>query len=73
MKSSPLNKGIGKYTKKAEGKRGFNMKNKGDFDFGNKGIFDIKTETKDQSVVDADESTEEKSVFRNYKKGYYGV
>jgi len=26
MKSSPLHKGIGKYTKKAKGKRGFKMK-----------------------------------------------
>ena len=54
-------------------KKGFNMKNKGNFDFGNKGIFDIKTETKDQSVVDADKSTKKKSIFKNYKKGYYGA
>ena len=61
---------------------GFNMKNKGKFDFGNKGSFDIKTETKDQSVVEADKSTEKKSMakmygkksaVKNYKKGYYGA
>ena len=39
------------------------MKGKGNFDFGNKGIYDIKTETKDQSVVEADKSTEKKSIF----------
>ena len=50
--------------------RGFNMKGKGNFDFGNKGIYDIKTETKDQSVVEADKSTEKKSIFKNYNKGY---
>ena len=50
---------------------GFNMKKKGDFDFGNRGIYDIKTETKDQSVVEADKSTGKKSIFKNYKKGYY--
>ena len=48
--------------------RGFNMKNKGNFDFGNKGIYDIKTETKDQSVVEADKSTEKKSIFKKYGK-----
>jgi len=62
--------------------KGFNMKNKGKFDFGNKGIFDIKTETKDQSVVEADKSTGNKSMAKmygkksavtNYKKGYYGA
>ena len=50
-------------------KKGFNMKNKGNFDFGNKGIFDIKTETKDQSVVEADKSTEKKSIFKLTEKG----
>ena len=49
-------------------KKGFNMKNKGNFNFGNKGIFDIKTETKDQSVVDADKSTKKKSIFKKYGK-----
>ena len=44
--------------------KGFNMKNKGNFDFGNKGIFDIKTETKDQSVVEADKSKGNKSIFK---------
>ena len=48
----------------------FNMKSKGNFDFGNKGIYDIKTETKDQSVVEADKP-QKKSIFKNYKKGYY--
>ena len=48
--------------------RGFNMKGKGNFDFGNKGIYDIKTETKDQSVVEADKSTEKKSIFKKYGK-----
>jgi hypothetical protein len=48
--------------------RGFNMKSKGNFDFGNKGIYDIKTETKDQSVVEADKSTEKKSIFKKYAK-----
>jgi len=55
------------FTKK---NKGFNMKNKGNFDFGNKGIYDIKTETEDQSVVEADKSTEKKSIFKNYNKGY---
>jgi hypothetical protein len=64
--------GIGNYKVKKKS-RGFNMKNKGNFDFGNKGIFDIKTETKDQSVVEADKSTGKKSIFKNYKKGYYGA
>ena len=50
----------------------FNMKSKGNFDFGNKGIYDIKTETKDQSVVDAD-NPQKKSIFKDYKKGYYGA
>jgi len=36
------------------------MKSKGNFDFGNKGIYDIKTETKDQSVVEADKSAVKK-------------
>ena len=58
------------FTKK---NRGFNMKNKGNFDFGNKGIYDIKTETKDQSVVEADKPKKKKSVLKNYKKGYYGA
>jgi hypothetical protein len=44
--------------------KGFNMKNKGKFDFGNKGIYDIKTETKDQSVVEADKSKGNKSIFK---------
>jgi hypothetical protein len=48
--------------------RGFNMKAKGNFDFGNKGIYDIKTETKDQSVVEADKSTGKKSIFKKYGK-----
>ena len=48
--------------------RGFNMKGKGNFDFGNKGIYDIKTETKDQSVVEADKSTEKKSIFKKHAK-----
>tara|TARA_R100001463_G_scaffold77633_2_gene131756 strand:- start:380 stop:664 length:285 start_codon:yes stop_codon:yes gene_type:complete len=56
------------YGKKKKSK-GFNMKNRGNFDFGNKGIFDIKTETKDQSVVEADKSTGKKSIFKNNKKG----
>tara|TARA_B100001094_G_scaffold314864_1_gene354186 strand:- start:897 stop:1121 length:225 start_codon:yes stop_codon:yes gene_type:complete len=73
MKSSPLHKGIGKYTKKAKGKRGFNMKNKGNFDFGNKGIFDIKTETKDQSVVDADKSPLRGGWWAKQTKGHGGV
>ena len=49
--------------------KGFNMKNKGNFDFGNKGIYDIKTETKDQSVVEADKSTEKKSIFKLTEEG----
>ena len=64
--------GIGNYKGKKKSK-GFNMNNKGNFDFGNKGIYDIKTETKDQSVVEADKSTKKKSIFKNYKKGYYGA
>ena len=53
-------------------KKGFNMKGKGNFDFGNKGIYDIKTETKDQSVVEADKP-QKKSIFEKSKKGYYGA
>ena len=48
--------------------RGFNMKSKGNFDFGNKGIYDIKTETKDQSVVEADKP-QKKSIFELTKEG----
>ena len=44
------------------------MKNKGKFDFGNKGIYDIKTETKDQSVVEADKP-QKKSIFELTKEG----
>tara|TARA_R110002153_G_scaffold269036_1_gene434373 strand:- start:405 stop:809 length:405 start_codon:yes stop_codon:yes gene_type:complete len=47
--------------------RGFNMKGKGNFDFGNKGIYDIKTETKDQSVVETDKP-QKKSIFKKYGK-----
>ena len=47
--------------------RGFNMKGKGNFDFGNKGIYDIKTETKDQSVVEADKP-QKKSMAKMYGK-----
>ena len=46
--------------------KGFNMKNKGKFDFGNKGIYDIKTETKDQSVVEADKSKGNKSIYGGF-------
>tara|TARA_X000001382_G_scaffold122140_1_gene104882 strand:+ start:54 stop:251 length:198 start_codon:yes stop_codon:yes gene_type:complete len=61
------------YFAKKKKKKGFNMKNKGNFDFGNKGIYDIETETKDQSVVEADKTNKKKSIFKNYKKGYYGA
>ena len=76
MKSSPLYKGIGKYTKKAKGKRGFNMKNKGDFDFGNKGNFDFhKGEGGIGDAVTPEDKNPKKkrSIFKNYKKGYYGL
>ena len=57
-------------------KKGFNMKNKGDFDFGNKGGFDFyKGEGSIGDAVTSEDKNpqKKKSIFKNYKKGYYGL